>query len=380
MAFVFRTAILASALGLALAPAALEPIAAQAPPVDEAAGGEQGGWSLEQHRALVAYIRDHLKVPASWRSPRTDWGHPHLEGAWTSDSVHGVPRDRQARFGDRMFLNEAELTERAAAEEQTRVNAINASGAQTAGRDRAWRGNITFPLTSLIVDPPNGRTPAVTPQAEKRRAPRDRGSFGEGPFETLEDFTLYDRCITRGIVGGVLPVSYGNGNRIIQTPDSVVIAYEMIHDTRIVPVDGRSPLTNRVRQYLGNSRGRWEGDTLVIETTNFTDRTSIGPNGNGLRHSDEMKIIEHFTRVGDDVLVYDMTMIDPKTYTRPFTIATPLVSPPGFQLLPYDCHEGNEAIYNIMRGQRAEDRAIEEDRARGIIRPRRPVQSDIDLN
>jgi hypothetical protein len=279
-----------------------------------------------------------------------------------------------------MFLNEAELAERAAAEEQTRVNALNASGAQTAGRDRAWRGNITFPLTSLIVDPPNGRTPAVTPQAEKRRASRDRGSFGEGPFETLEDFTLYDRCITRGIVGGVLPVSYGNGNRIIQTPDSVVIAYEMIHDTRIVPVDGRAPLMNRVRQYLGDSRGRWEGDTLVIETTNFTDRTSIGPNGNGLRHSDEMKIVEHFTRVADDVLVYDMTMIDPKTYTRPFTIAAPLVSTPGFQLLPYDCHEGNEAIYNIMRGQRAEDRAIEEDRARGIIRPRRPVQGDVDLN
>jgi hypothetical protein len=380
MAFVFRSAILVSALVLALPSALLQPITAQAPPADEAAGGEQGGWSLEQHRALVAYIRDHLKVPASWRSPRNDWGHPNLEGVWTSDSVHGVPRDRQARFGDRMFLNEAELAERAAAEEQTRVNAINASGAQTAGRDRAWRGNITFPLTSLIVDPPNGRTPAVTPQAERRRAPRDRGSFGEGPFETLEDFTLYDRCITRGIVGGVLPVSYGNGNRIIQTPDSVVIAYEMIHDTRIVPVDGRSPLTNRVRQYLGDSRGRWEGDTLVIETTNFTDRTSIGPNGNGLRHSDEMKLIEQFTRVGEDVLVYDMTMIDPKTYTRPFTIATPLVAPPGFQLLPYDCHEGNEAIYNIMRGQRAEDRAIEEDRARGIIRPRRPVQGDIDLN
>ena len=174
MAFVFRTAILASALALALSSASSQPIAAQAPPA-EADGGEHRGWSLERHRALVTYIRDHLKVPASWRSPRNDWGHPNLEGVWTSDSVHGVPRDRQARFGDRMFLNEAELAERTAAEEQTRVNAINASGAQTAGRDRAWRGNITFPLTSLIVDPPNGRTPAVTrPRRETARPSRSR--------------------------------------------------------------------------------------------------------------------------------------------------------------------------------------------------------------
>jgi hypothetical protein len=175
MAFIFRTAILASALALALLSASLQPIAAQAPPADEAAGGEHGGWSLERHRALVAHLRDHLKVPASWRSPRNDWGQPNLEGVWTSDSVHGVPRERQARFGDRMFLNEAELAERAAAEEQTRVNAINASGAQTAGRDRAWRGNVTFPLTSLIVDPPNGAHACRhAPRRETARPSRSR--------------------------------------------------------------------------------------------------------------------------------------------------------------------------------------------------------------
>jgi len=380
MTLTHRAAAAACAASMALGFPTIREALAQAPPADSRTSEGGSGWTLERHRALVASIRDFLKRPAAWQPPRTPWGHPSLEGFWTSDSVHGVPRDRPARFGHRMFLTDAELAERAAAEEQTRINAFNASGAQTSGRDRLWRGSITFPLTSLVVDPPDGRTPPVTPLAQSRRAPRDRGSFGEGPFNTVEDFTLYDRCITRGIVGGVLPVSYGNGNRIVQTPEAVVISYEMIHDTRIVPVNGRPRLSPRVPQYLGDSRGRWEGDTLVIETTNFTDRTSIGPNGNGLRHSEEMTIVEHFTRIADDVLVYDMTMIDPKTYTQPFTIAVPLVSPPGFQLLPYDCHEGNEAVRNILSAERTEDRALEEDLKRGVVRPRRPVQADIDIN
>src|SRR5690606_10921703 len=113
---------------------------------------------------------------------------------------------------------------------------------------------------------------------------------GAGPFDSPEDFTLYDRCITRGIVGSVLPVVYGNGNRILQTPDSLVFSYEMVHDTRVIPVDGRAHLSSSIRQYLGDSRGRWAGDTLVVDTTNLTDETSIGANGNGLRHSAHMRI------------------------------------------------------------------------------------------
>jgi hypothetical protein len=176
-----------------------------------------------------------------------------------------------------MFLNDAEYADRVTRESKTREDALTASGAGTAGRDRAWRGEITFRLTSLVVDPPNGRIPAVTPEAEKRRATRDRGSFGAGPFDTPEDFTLYDRCITRGIVGSILPVVYGNGNRFLQTPDSLVFSYEMIHDTRVIPVDGRPSLGPQIRQLLGDARGRWSGDTLVVETTNFTDRTASAP-------------------------------------------------------------------------------------------------------
>ena len=326
-------------------------------------------WTLDRHLELVNALREHTGVSANWKPKRTAWGHPDFEGSWTSDAVHGVPRDRPAQFANRTFLSDAEFADRVARETKTREDALSASGAGTAGRDRAWRGEITFRLTSLVVDPPNGRMPAVTPAAEKRRATRDRGSFGAGPFDTPEDFTLYDRCITRGIVGSILPVVYGNGNRIVQTPDSMVFSYEMIHDTRIIPVDGRPSIGPQMRQILGDSRGRWEGDTLVVVTTNFTDRTSIGANGNGLRHSDAMRMVEHFTRVSDDVVLYDVTVDDPVTYERPFTIAIPLISPPGFQPLPYECHEGNGAVKYALSGARKYEAAVADAKAKGLPPP-----------
>jgi hypothetical protein len=356
------------------------PLIAQGPSATgEAELTASDGWSLEKHRTLARIIQRQIGVKDGWQPPRTAWGHPELAGAWTSDSVHGVPRERPVAQGTRMFVTDAEYKDRVTREEQTRLSAYNASGANTGGRDRALRGQTTFRLTSLIVSPANGRMPAITPFGESRRASRDRGSFGEGPFNTFEDFTLYDRCITRGIVGSVMPVPYGNGNVILQTPNQFVISYEMIHDTRIVPLDGRHHIASSIRQYLGDPRGSWQGDTLVIETTNFTDRTGVqGGNGNGLRHSETMRLVEHFTRIADDVLLYDMTIDDPKTYTKSWTVAIPLISPPGFKPLPYECHEGNGAIKYIMSAERAEDRALEEDLKKGIVRKRRPVQGNID--
>jgi hypothetical protein len=352
---------------------------AQAPSGIEDELTASDGWSLEKHRTLARAIQRQIGVKDGWQAPRTAWGHPELAGAWTSDSVHGIPRERPVAQGNRMFVTEDEYKDRVAREEKTRQAAYNASGANTGGRDRALRGQTTFRLSSLMVNPANGRMPAITPFGESRRAPRDRGSFGEGPFNTFEDFTLYDRCITRGIVGSVMPVPYGNGNVILQTPDEFVISYEMIHDTRVVPVNGRPHIPSSIRQYLGDSRGRWQGETLVIETTNFTDRTGVqGGNGNGLRHSDEMRLTEHFTRIADDILLYDMTIDDPKTYTKSWTVAIPLISPPGFKPLPYECHEGNGAIKYIMSAERAEDQALEEDLKKGIVRKRRPVQGNID--
>jgi hypothetical protein len=359
-----RIAVAVAVAGTIAAGLLASPLAAQGGPT-----AADPSWTIEHHGDLVRALRRHLDVDEHWTPPRTAWGHPDLEGAWTSDAVHGVPRERPAPFGNRLFLTAEELQERSEREARTREAAFTASGVGTAGRDRAWRGEITFPLTSLTVHPPDGRTPAVTPAGQLRRAPRDRGSFGPGPFDTFEDFTLYDRCITRGIVGSVLPVVYGNGNWILQTPDAFVISYEMVHDTRIIPTDGRPHTASAIRQYLGDSRAQWMGDTLRVETTNLTDRTSIGANGNGLRHSDAMRLVEHFTLVTEGVILYDVTIDDPVTYAGPFTIAIPLVSPSGFMPLPYECHEGNGAVRYSMSGARAYDRAVADALARGLPPP-----------
>jgi hypothetical protein len=177
----------------------------------------------------------------------------------------------------------------------------------------------------------------------------------------------------------VLRVIYGNGNRIVQAPGMVAISYEMIHDTRVFYTDGRPHIGQAIRQYLGDSRARWDGDVLVVETTNLTDKTSIGPNGNGLRHSDRMKITEQFRRVADDVLQYQITVDDPVTYGRPFTLSLPLTPLEGGALLPYECHEGNYAIRQSLGAERAEDNAVADDLARGVIRPRRPVQDGLGI-
>ena len=310
---------------------------------------------------------------AGWTAPKMPWGHPDISGTWTSDGAIGIPLARPDQFAGRVELTEAEFADKLKRDEATRKRSDDRCGAFC--DDNAWLKK-SFNQTSLIVDG-DGKVPPLTAQAEARRAPRDRGTFGNGPFESPTDFTNYDRCITRGIVGSVLPVVYGNGNRILQTPNEVVISYEMVHDTRVIPLDGRPHVGSKIRQYLGDSRGHWEGNTLVVETTNLTDQTSIGLNGNGLRHSSDMKIVERFTRKAADELQYEIHIDDPKTYTRPFTIRVPLISPAGFQLLPYDCHEGNYMLGAVLGGERAEDRAIEEDAKKGIVRARKPVQANI---
>jgi hypothetical protein len=345
---------LVAGAGLAVMALAAAPVAAQAP----ATGA----------RSAKASSR-------AWTPTKTPWGDPDIEGVWTSDSVRGIPTQRPAELAGKTELTDEEFAKKVARDEKTRKTAEDAEGAFR--NDGAWLKK-SFRQTSLVVEPADGRIPPLTPDAQKRAATRDRGSFGEGPFYSPEDFTLYDRCITRGIVGSVLPVVYGNGNRILQAPGEVVISYEMVHDTRVIPLDGRPHIGSKIRQYLGDSRGHWEGNSLVVETTNLTDQTSIGANGNGLRHSADMKIVERFTRTDADVLQYEIVVDDPKTYARPFKIAIPLISPPGFQLLPYECHEGNYMLANVLRGERAEDRALEEDAKRGIVRARKGVQQGLD--
>ena len=309
--------------------------------------------------------------PTAYTVPRTPWGDPDLQGVWSSDDAT-MPLSRPQTTGNRLYQTDEEFAARAKQIE----NGVRA-GENAVGSFRGDFARRAFRQTSLIVDPPDGRIPAFTPEAETRRAPRDRGTFGDGPFDWTTDFTLYDRCITRGIVGSALRVVYGNGNRIVQAPGMVAISYEMIHDTRVFYTDSRPHIDQRIRQYLGDSRARWDGDVLVVETTNLTDQTSIGLNGNGLRHSDKMTIVEQFKRVANDILQYQITVTDPVTYVKPFTISMPLTPLDGGVLLPYECHEGNLAIKQSLGAERAEDKALADDLAKGIKRARRPVQDGL---
>ena len=227
-------------------------------------------------------------------------------------------------MGTRAELNAEEFAKRAQSDSDERDRVLN-----KASYSATSVGSRTFGWTSQVVDPPNGKIPPLTATGEARARPADRGSYGAGPFDSFEDLSLYDRCMTRGILGSSIAVIYGNGVRIAQSPDSVVISYEMLADSRVIPLDGRPHPQGNIKQFVGNGRGHWEGDTLVVETTNLTDRTSIGGNGLGVRHSDKMKLTERLRRVDKDMVEYVATVDDPVTYTKPFTVRMMCSSSPA---------------------------------------------------
>jgi hypothetical protein len=306
----------------------------------------------------------------NYSAPKTPWGDPDLQGIWSGDSAFGIPMQRPESFGTRAELNDKEYAEKVARDERARKNALSAVGSFR--NDNGWVTK-SFRQTSLIVDPPNGRVPPLVAGAETRRTPQ--GTYGNGPFNSPDDFTAYDRCLTLGVVGSMAPKIYGNGYRIVQAPGYVVLMAEMIHEARVIPLDGRPHIGDGIRSYMGDSRGHWEGHTLVVETTHFNGK--LGSTGNPVYASTELKVVERITRTEADVLRWEATISDPKTFTRPFTISIPYTSPPGYQVLPYECHEGNLAILQGLGGERAEDQALEEDAKKGIIRPRRPIQGGL---
>ena len=299
-----------------------------------------------------------------WTPPKLAWGHPDLQGIWTSDDMRGIPMSRPAQFESRRSLTDEEFRQRA----KERGDARAFDNART-GTFRNEEGSRNFGYTSLVIDPPDGRVPALTPEAQARRPVP--GTNGVGPFNGVEDFNNYDRCITRGLAGSWLPVVYGNGARIMQTPDAVIIAYEMVHDTRVIPLDGRPHIGSGIRQLMGDSRGRWEGNTLVIETTNFTDRTAVGANGGGPRHSTAMKMTERITRVDPQMLNYELRIDDPKTYVMPWTLRMTLTQQAGYVIYEYGCHEGNGAVRNSLSGERAYEKEAAANAAKGLPPPER---------
>jgi len=299
----------------------------------------------------------------SFTTPRTPWGDPDISGTWSSDDLRNVPVQRPAEFANRAQLSDEEYAKRLAANDEARNRELNRVGAF-----RNDVGTRTFRQTSLVVEPTDGRLP-ITPEAQREVDRRQQQR--SNPPNSWTDRSLYDRCITRGVFGSVLPVIYGNGNFIFQSPGVVSITYEMVHDTRIIPLDGRPHIGKGIRQYMGDARGHFEGDTLVVETTNFMGNTTgIGGNGGGPPTSDVLHVIERFTRVAADVLNYEVSIEDPKTLTKPVKLLLPLTTQPGYQVLPYECHEGNHALHNILSAARAEDRAIEEAVKKGLPRPK----------
>ena len=326
--------------------------------------------------------------PVTYKAPRTPWGDPDLQGVWSSDDLEGVPMAVGGGRGGRGGAPGAAATapgqapplyidDQAMAARQKQITQTSTDRDDLAVSTFRWDyARRAFPQTRLIVDPPDGRLPAVKPEAQKRLMPR--GTFGTGPLDTPEDFSLYERCITRGIAGSVLRVIYGNGNRIVQAPGVVAFGFEMLPDTRIFYTDGRPHIGQKIRNYLGDSRARWEGEELVVETTNLTNLTAVGVNGNGVRHSENMKITERFRRVADDVIQYQATFDDLETYERPFTVSFPLTPLVGGVLLPYECHSGNTALSLALAAERAEDKAMAEAEAQGIKRQRRGVQEGAD--
>jgi hypothetical protein len=307
----------------------------------------------------------------AWTPPRTPWGDPDLEGLWPGTDFVGVPLQRADGLGARNELTDAEFAARlVAAQKQTEED--NASfDIDNVPPEVVARGTVGGPVSppphwlergkpsrqaSLIVDPPDGKIPPLTAEGQRRAGERQRARNGRGPADSYEDRSLYDRCITRGVLGSILPVIYNNGNQIVQAPGYVAIRNEMIHETRLVPLDGRPHLSPVFHQFMGDSRGHWEGRTLVVETTNLTDRTGAGGNGGGNLHSERARLVERFTRTAPDILQYTVTIDDPGTWTRPWTIAFPWRQDPGYGFYEYACHEGNYAMPNILSGARADDR------------------------
>jgi hypothetical protein len=197
--------------------------------------------------------------------------------------------------------------------------------------------------------------PALTRDGAARLSKMPTGSAGYNPLRAPEDFAPAERCISRGVIGSTLPVLTNSGIDITQSPGVVAIRYEMIHDVRMIRVNGGPRLPDAMHQYMGDARGRWEGDTLVVDTTNLRDTVGLGINGNGPPPSPAIRLTERFTRTGRDTIRYELTVNDPQTFLAPWTVAFPLTRMPDYIMAEYACHEGNRGLEFALRAARAEE-------------------------
>ena len=296
----------------------------------------------------------------NYTPPRTPWGEPDLQGTYSNRTI--TPFERPANVGGREFFTPEEvaaLEKRAQEQSGDEGRSKGTRGdVERAYNDFWWdRGTkVTSLRTSLVVDPPDGKVPALTEQAKlraadegKRPAFRGAGANGRGTDSWL-DRSTFERCITRGMPGAMSPTAYNNNYRITQGPGYVAVQIEMLGGTRVIPTDGRRHVSQAIRQWTGDSVARWEGDTLVVDTTNFTDKVLYRG------AAENLHLVERFTRVGPGQIDYRVTINDPTTFTQPWTLAIPFVDT-GEDMFEYACHEGNYGMEGILSGAREEERA-----------------------
>jgi hypothetical protein len=310
---------------------------------------------------MLATAQTRPAAPA-YTPPKTAWGHPDISGIYTNKDETNTPLERPDQFKGRSAeeFSAADL-DKLTKERQAIAAKIagGIGGAETGAGPTHWYEHLkgTSSRAWLIIDPPDGKLPAMTPQAMKREAAYaalNDARNGEGRADSWLDRSLYDRCITRGLPGSMMPAIYGNSYQILQSPDSVAIRYEMIHETRVIPLDNRPHVSQGIRQYLGDARAHWDGNTLVVETTNFTNRTHMGYNNR--YNSEKYKLTERFTPVAVNRLQWQVTIDDPDTWTRPWTFTMPLIRDDSQQVFEYGCHEGNLGLEHILSAARAEER------------------------
>jgi len=304
---------------------------------------------------VSAIVAAQSPAKKAYTPPKTSWGDPDIQGQWPATA--NIPLQRPANLGNRAVLTDEEVAQRQQQAQRTAESDseefVSSSSSVTINPPSYWveHGSVNR-QASLIVDPPNGRTPPLTP-AGQAFVKSQRGGLGPGSHfpekvDTWEDFDIYSRCITRGMVSSMLPTLYNFGNQIVQAPGVVVIRNEMIHETRVIPLDGRPHVGKDVKTFMGDSRGHWEGNTLVVETVNFNDKSGAG----GAFFSDAAKLTERFTRTGPEDLVYEATIDDPKTWTKPWTLHMPYKLDKSYIVYEYACHEGNYMMLDALTAAR----------------------------
>jgi hypothetical protein len=311
----------------------------------------------------------------SYKVPKAPWGEPNLQGTYNANDLQGIPMQRPQDIGTRYRLNDEEFKRRVAQRDQNVANDNSFDFTLERGEEFEARfgtvgGAVSPPphwlerakgvsrVSSYVIDPPDGRIPALTPAAQAGAAERQQAQAGrrvqlngvEADWTT--DRSNYDRCISTGVLQSITPKIYNSGSRIVQGPGWLAFSNEMIHETRVIPTDGRKNASPKIKTWMGNSVGHWEGDVLVVETRNIKPEALV----NGQPLSDEGVLIERFTLSDANTLDYRMTINDPKIYAAPWTLRLPIPREETYGFYEYACHEGNYAMRNLLSGSRAEDK------------------------